>query len=70
MKKKLRPLGKITEDMEVLLTEMTTDHELQIHEVLGLVYSYLLAHCPSSIENYTDNTKPIYYYGHQDVFKK
>lgn len=68
--KKLRPLGQITDDLEPLLTELTTNHKMQIHEVLGIVYGYLLAHCPNSIENYVDGTKPIYYYGHIEGIKK
>lgn len=70
MKTKLRSLGKITTDLEPLLLEMAIDHELQIHEILGIIKAYLICHCPNSIEQYDDGTIPVYYYGHQEFLGK
>lgn len=63
MKKKIRPLGQITQDMEELLLEMTEQHELQWHEVLYLVHGYLVVHCPDAQEEYDEGGNPIFYYG-------
>lgn len=60
---KLRPLGDITDDLEPLLLEMVVKHKMQNHEILGLVYAYLRAHCPDSEEVYDDGTPVEYYYG-------
>lgn len=62
----MRALGKITEDMEKLITEMCDDHKLQWHEILGLVHSYLQTHRIDAQENYEDGTFPVYYYGHKE----
>lgn len=51
---KLRPLGKITDDMEYLLEEMVDTHELQAQEVLYLVFSWIQAHRPGCIPEYVD----------------
>ena len=59
----MRPLGKITNDMEKLLQEMVDEHEMQIHEILGINYAYLLSHRPEAQETYEDGTSPIFYYG-------
>lgn len=65
-KPKLRPLGNITSEIEPLLLEMVTQHEMQAHEIIGLVYLYLQVHCPGSIEVYSsDGTSPQLYYGPQ-----
>lgn len=70
MKKKLRPLGQITDDLEPLLQEMANDHELQMGEILALVLCYMEIHLPDSRENYVDGTKPVYFYGHISEFDK
>lgn len=62
MKKKLRPLGAITSDMEPLIREMVHNHDLQIHEILGMIYAYLISHCPEAIEEYEDGTRPTLKY--------
>lgn len=63
MKKKLRRLGDITQDMENLLTELTQDHDLQHGEILALVRCWLTVHAPQSQETYMDGTHPEYFYG-------
>lgn len=61
--KKVRPLGQITADMELLLQEMTDIHELQYGEVLVLVYSWLEVHAPHAKEVYVkDGSSPTFFY--------
>jgi hypothetical protein len=60
----LRPLGEITDDLEILLCEMTDSHKMQFHEIMYLVYSYLEVHCQHAKEIYVeDGSSPIFYYG-------
>lgn len=63
MPKKLRPLGTILLDLEVLLEEMTDDHELQTGDILSLVKSWIDIHAPYANEEYTDGSKPEFFYG-------
>lgn len=63
MKTKLRPLGHITSELEPLLLEMMEEHELQLHEVLGMIFLWAQVHMPGSIEVYEDGTNPILKYG-------
>ncbi len=63
MSKKLRPLGQITSDLEPLLEEMLTGHDLQWYEVLNIIHGYLMAHYPNNQEKYIDDSNPIFYYG-------
>lgn len=58
----MRKLGDITGDMENILHEMAIDHEMQIHEILGIVYMYLVLHCPTSVEEFADGTSPVLRY--------
>lgn len=51
-------------DLEPLIEELIYEHDLQWSDVLGLVYAYLMAHCPSARETYIDDgSHPQYYYG-------
>jgi hypothetical protein len=59
----VRPLGDITLDLEPLLCEMVEQHDLQAGEVLALIRQYLEIHLPDCFEEYTDGTKPEFYYG-------
>lgn len=69
-KKKLRPLGDVTQDLEPLLFELV-DHDLQKGEILALVSAWIDIHSPSSIEVYTeDDSSPVFYYGHKEGLKK
>ena len=63
MKKKIRPLGNITSDLEVLLEEAIDDHDLQCGEVMALVYSWIRVHRPSAVEEYLDGSRPVFFYG-------
>lgn len=60
---KLRPLGDITLDMELLIEELVDGHDLQWGEILGLTYSYLMIHYPNAREEYLDGSHPEFYYG-------
>lgn len=62
-KKKIRPIGKILLDLEVLLDEMC-DQGLQLGDILSLVHSQIQVHRQDAIEVYDDDgTSPIMYYG-------
>lgn len=68
--KALRRLGDITMDMEPLLREMAIDHDMQVHEILGILHSYLISHCPGSVETYAeDNSHPVFAYTHWSNLK-
>jgi hypothetical protein len=43
-------------DMEPLIDEMTLDHEMQFHEVIGVILAHLEAHHPDSKEEYEDGS--------------
>lgn len=61
-KRKCRPLGKVTADLEPLLLEMV-DHDLQHGEILNLVRGYLEIHAPGAREAYEDGGHPVFWYG-------
>jgi len=68
-KKKLRPMGQITQDLENLLLEMTDaeGHDLQHGETIALVFNWLIVHAPHARETYTaDGSHPVMFYGHKD----
>ena len=70
MSKKIRRVGDITGDLEPLLLELVGDHDLQHHEVLGIIKAYLDCHCPYAIETYDeDGSHPVFYYGHREGIK-
>jgi hypothetical protein len=62
MKNKLRPLGQITDDIEVIMEELVEQHKLQMGEILYLIYCYLRIHYPDCIEEFKDGTHPIFKY--------
>ena len=53
---KLRKLGEITDDMEQYLFEMVEQHELQRHEVLGIIDYWIRYHYPDAIEVYEEQS--------------
>lgn len=59
-KKKLRPLGEITADLEPLYFEMLLDHGLQRHEVIGLFLQWAETHM-IGLETYEDGSHPVFY---------
>jgi len=65
-KKKLRPMGEITADLEILLEEMTDPEgqDLQWGEILFLIFSWLSVHAQHARETYTeDGSHPEFKYG-------
>lgn len=70
-KKKLRPLGEVTHDLEKILFEMCHDHQMQEFEIMGITNHWIRTHYPSAIPVYEeDGTHPIYFYGHEWLFKQ
>ena len=67
--KQLRPLGDILLDIEPFILEMA-DHNIQHSDYYGLLFGYLEMHLPALKEEFTDGTRPVFYYGHQDGLKK
>jgi hypothetical protein len=59
----MRKVGDILLDLEEVLDEMVDGHELQVGDILGLIYSHLIIHRPDAVEQYEDNSNPIFYYG-------
>lgn len=66
----MRPLGDITQDLEVLITEMIEQHDLQHGEVINLIHGYLEIHFPDAKEQYVDGDEVVLYYGPRSIFKK
>lgn len=62
-KKKLRPMGDITLDLEDIIMEMCCDHDLQWGEVLNIVRGYMEIHLPGAQEKYIAGGNPVFYYG-------
>jgi len=50
----MRRLGDITLDMEQYLEELVDDHDLQRHEILGLIDYWIRYHRPGALEEYVD----------------
>lgn len=69
-KKKLRPVGDVLLDWEVILFELTQDHGLQSDEIGALANQWCETHYPASIPEYLDGTRPIRYHGHIEGLKK
>lgn len=63
MKKKLRPLGRVTLDLESVVDEMALDHELEWGEIMALVFAYMQTHLPESKEQFLDGDEVEFYYG-------
>jgi hypothetical protein len=63
MKKKIRPLGSILLDLEIILDEMIDSHELQEGDLYGLIFSHIDIHRPDIKEKYVDGGSPFRYYG-------
>lgn len=60
----MRKLGDILLDLEVILDEMVDSHELQVGDILNLVYGHLVIHRPDAKEVYvSDGSSPVFKYG-------
>lgn len=62
----MRTMGDILLDLEKLMDEFYLQHDLQTGDVMSLVYNMSIVHYPENIEEYTDGTSPIFYYGPKD----
>lgn len=63
MTKKIRPMGKVLLDLELILDELLVNHDLQWGDVLSLVHGHMMVHNPKSRETYTAGGHPVFYYG-------
>lgn len=68
--KSIRPLGDILLEMEPLIQEAMDSHDLQWGDMLSLIYGYLMVHYPYAEEEYEDDTRPVFWYGHRDKLVK
>jgi hypothetical protein len=68
-KKKIRPLGDILLDLEVILDEMIDSHDLQWGDVRSLVMQHLKTHRPDAQEQYVSGGNPVDYYGPKEFLK-
>lgn len=66
---KIRPLGDILLEIEPLLLEAVDGHNLQHGDMYGLLRQYLEIHLPNHKEEFDDDTRPVFYYGHKDGLK-
>jgi hypothetical protein len=69
MSKKIRPLGEILLDLEVIVEEIVDDHDLQWGDVLNVVHGYLEVHYPNAQEQYEVGGSPIFFYGPKERLK-
>lgn len=58
-----RNASDILLDLEPLLFELVEDQGLQMGEVLALVKCWVEIHYPAAIEEYLNDTQPVYFYG-------
>lgn len=70
MAKKIEKLGDIMHELEAVIGKMIDQHDLQRHEVLGLVDNYIKFHYPNATEEFEDGTKPFTFFGHIDGAKR
>lgn len=63
-KKKLRPVGDILLDLEVLRMELIDDHGYQVGDLLYEEYGWCMIHRQDAFEDYIDGSgRPEFYYG-------
>ncbi len=59
----MRKFGDVLLDLEVILDEMIDDHDIQLGDILNIVHGHIQIHRPDCIEEYEDDTNPIFFYG-------
>lgn len=64
-----RALGDIMLDIEVNITEMVENHDLQWGDVLNLIHGYLEVHRPDAQEEYVEGGHPIFFYGPEESLR-
>lgn len=67
--KKERTFGDILLDLEPLFFELG-DSGIQKGDLLALVSVWVDTHYPTMLEEYYDDTNPIFYYGHPEGLLK
>lgn len=67
---KMRKLGNVLLDMEPLLNELADQHCLQRGDIIALIFQQITMHNPQCIEEFDDNTRPVYFYGHESLQPK
>lgn len=70
MGKKIEKMGDVMLQLEKVVAKMIDQHDLQRHEVLGLVDNYIKFHYPNASEEFADGTKPFVFFGHIDGAKR
>lgn len=56
-------MGEILLDMEHVLDEMIDDHDIQLGDILNLIYGHLKLHRPDCIEVFEeDDSNPVFKY--------
>lgn len=68
-KKKLRPVGEILLDMEVLYFELINMHGYQKGDLLANTNSWADVHM-ECVEEYTEGGHPLFFYGSVENLKK
>lgn len=63
--KKIRPMGEIRCELEELYDEIIDTHDQQIGDEVGWLHEHLKMHRPDAMEEFTDNTRPVFFYGHE-----
>jgi hypothetical protein len=58
-----KTIGDTLLELETILDEMVDKHDLQVGDILNLVYGHLVVHRPDAFEEYVDGGRPVMYYG-------
>lgn len=61
-RKKLRPMGEILLDIELILDEMVDGHGLQTGDILALIKTHIDVHLPHANEEYEEGGRPVFKY--------
>lgn len=57
-------------DVEYMVKQMVEEHDMQKGEIMALVSQYIDVHYPGAIEEYQDDSNPIFFYGPKESFYK
>ena len=64
-KRKIRPVGQILLEIEVLVNELFDDHHYQWGDWLWNQFGWLKIHRPDDQEEYEDGGNPEFHYGYK-----
>lgn len=59
---KKKTIGKTMLELEKVLDEMVELHELQMVDILNLIYGHLRMHRPDCLEEFEDGSEPKFRY--------